>query len=273
MKDILEALGRKPTVGQKLLIFVWLGAFVAGWLGLRVLETTCLRANPLVVQALCWELWFVWQGWLFGRNRERYLRADPEGAYRLAFARDIMPGVGFGICQMQIPWVVGLLSGPVALAPPVQLAVALVCGLTGVTLLTLGFGTIGFAAAGFLNEYRPVRRPMVRFSIYSVIRHPLFLGGVLASVGAGLLFDNPMAVGVALVNLAILPVYRFLEDRRQASIFGDDFRQYQAAVGAMLPRWRLIRSALVAVFGVAPKRPSLVGLTDRRARQRSSVGA
>jgi protein-S-isoprenylcysteine O-methyltransferase Ste14 len=115
--------------------------------------------------------------------------------------------------------------------------------LAGVALLGMGFQTIGFDGAGFLYEYKAHATPLKRRSIYAFIRHPLFLGGVLASVGASLLSSESIALAMAAINVLILPVYAFLEDARLTRVFGTTYHSYRMHVGGMMPKRGVFRKS------------------------------
>jgi protein-S-isoprenylcysteine O-methyltransferase Ste14 len=246
MNELLLTLERKPSLlgrtGLVCLFVAVTGAFlIAGHLA-HVL----LGCNLVVLHLAGWLVWFTWQGWLFPLNRQRYLRADAATAYRKAFPRDIQFGVSFGASQMARPAFYGLMAGCGNAHAPEQLGVGLGWILAGLVLLYLGFRTIGFAGAGFLAEYRSFAQPMIEHSVYAYIRHPLFLGGALASLGSGLLFAGPWPVALGLANVAILPVYGRIEDARLILVFGEGYRGYAASVGRFLPRLCLLRAGIGA---------------------------
>jgi protein-S-isoprenylcysteine O-methyltransferase Ste14 len=191
----------------------------------------------LAVHAACWALWFGWQGWVFPRARERYLSSGVPRPYATAYYAQIWPGVSAGVSQMTLPVVATLLHARVPAPAPAGLGLAIAA--LGVAMLWTGFRTIGIAQAGFVTEYRQVQTPMVCRSIYSVLRHPLFVGGALVSFGGVLLLGGGAGEQeLAITKLLILPVYRSIEDRRLARVFGAEYAKYSAAVGGVLPRPR-----------------------------------
>src|SRR5579864_2216020 len=100
MEDLLVALGWKMTLFQRLRL---ISLFVTVTLGILIIDHilfVLFQWNFLLIHAAGWALWFSWQGWLFPRNRERYIHSAPTTSYRRAFYRDILFGVSFGVAQM-----------------------------------------------------------------------------------------------------------------------------------------------------------------------------
>lgn len=235
MDELVEALGLSSRNSSGI------------WVVMLFVSTTCCfvlvgevavaggLAEPLL-QIVAWALWFTWQGWLFPRGCEARLRLGPETAYRASFYRHIVPGVSFGVAQMIRPVVSGdMIGGPVSLDGAAAM-IGFPLLLLGIILLQRGFDCIGIAGAGFLYEFRDMFAPVVRTGVYAHIRHPLFLGGVLASVGATLAIGGSASAVPALTNLLVLPIYGYLEDRRLERVLGPTYRQYEAEVAQFLPR-------------------------------------
>lgn len=234
MDRLLSALGLRQTVLNRWLMIALAGAAVAVMVALMTAVRAVAPWNPVVPQLLGWGAWFGWQGWLFPRRRRAYLAADRTQAYRRAFARDIVPGAAFGVAQMLAPVAYALVHHPTLRGPAAVVAGGLAIG-AGVLLFVLGVRTITIAGAIFVFEYGVSAPPLARHSIYSHIRHPLFLGGAIASLGAGLAFGGTWPLLLGLTNIVVLPIYRWTEDRRLLGIFGADYARYRAAVGAFIP--------------------------------------
>ena len=236
MDELLAALGRRQNRRQKVWLVSLFAAATLFFLTAGHIGHIFVWWSTLLIHTVAWAVWFAWQGWLFPLNRERYLRNAPLNAYQKAFCRDILPGVSFGVSQMLRPVFYGFLVTSTFTSFPYQWFAAVLCGGLGLWLLYSGFKAIGISAAGFLYEYRGTPPPLVRRSIYAYIRHPLFLGGVLASFGASLFFDDIRPLGLALLNIAVLPVYGRLEDARLIRVFGGRYREYRSSVGGFVPR-------------------------------------
>jgi len=74
---------------------------------------------------------------------------------------------------------------------------------------------------------------------YALVRHPGYLGSLLASWGAAIAFGSAMALPLA----ALMTAFQWDRVRREEALlaaqFGDAWRAYAARTGALLPRpWR-----------------------------------
>ncbi len=235
MNEILAALGHRASPGQRMMLvslFVVTTATIllVSHMGGRT------REEGLSIHAAVWVLWFTWQGWLFPLSRPRYLRNVPIRAYRKAFFSNILPGVSVGVAQMLKPLYFGILESQGLNTSTWWISAAIALAGLGLGLLYRGFRTIGIAGAGFLYEYQNDPPILVQRGVYSHIRHPLFLGGILVSLGGSLLFVSNLSFALAVLNVAALPVYGRLEDMRLIQIFGDQYFKYRTSVGAFIPK-------------------------------------
>ena len=241
MNELVESLGWSKTTTSRIAFFGLLGLGTVGYLRARQLFEALVAPEPWVLQISLWACWLVWQGYFFQKHRVDYLaRHTPSAAYRTAFLRDILPDATCAFALMAWPLFTVMLKWSAArqfstTATWVDLAWAGPILILGVSLLAAAVRTIGVSGALFLREYVTTDHTLTNARIYSYIRHPLFLGAVAVSLGtAGLTGDNS-AVALGLINLAIMPVYRMLEDRRQEQVYGDAYRRYRASVNAFLP--------------------------------------
>ena len=199
---------------------------VGGYVPIGVLG---LPAWP--VQAVLWVPWVLWLGWFFpwhhGRPDEGTLRR-----FRSAFFLHIAPGISWNFAQMTRPGLVGLADpGGTRLATVI---VGLVLAATGAIMIAKALVLIGVDRALFLGEYDASVRTLVVSGIYRRMRHPLFTGGVVTSVGMAVFFWNGDALAMAAVNVAVLPIYVVLEDRR-CRIAHTGYDEYRRAVRGIVP--------------------------------------
>ncbi|HZT82419.1 MAG TPA: methyltransferase [Gemmataceae bacterium] len=234
MDEIALELGFRPGRRSAALLF----ALFAGGVGcFNAVQALAWFAQPELyplLHALSWAGWFFWQGVLFPRARERALASAGGSAYAAVFCSNIWPGVCWGFSHMTLPVALGLLSG--LSHDSARLTAGFLAAGLGATLMGTAFRTIGFARAGFLSEYRPVHAPIRQSKIYAFMRHPLFVGGALLSVGCTLGLGTHTELLIAAVNVLILPVYQAVEDRRLVRVFGETYADYIRAVGGIAPR-------------------------------------
>ena len=234
LTKILSALGHSAGWPERCgLVAIFSTFAVCAALAAEVaVQVTALPAH--FVLAVLWAAWLGWHSLLFPRARLRLLHRDPVRAYRAAFGTHIVPGVSIGVSLMGAPGLHALLGGAPP-APVEQLMAAGACIGIGTALLYGAFSAIGLDCAGFLYEYVQSREPIAVRGLYRHVRHPLFLGGVIASVGAALAFADGAGIASALVNVAVLPFYKVLEDRRLSAVFGASYDSYRCEVAAFLP--------------------------------------
>jgi len=115
----------------------------------------------------------------------------------------------------------------------------------------LAWGGVAIAALGLWLRVASMRQLGARFSplvavqrehaletrgLYARVRHPGYLGSLLASLGAALAFGS----WVALPLWALMVVAQLLRVRREETLlaehFGETWSQYAAHTGALLPR-------------------------------------
>ena len=72
---------------------------------------------------------------------------------------------------------------------------------------------------------------------YRYVRHPFYLGYMVAFLGVALAFPSMIVAGVCLINVGLF-VYMALDDERVllASPLGADYKSYKTRVGMFLPR-------------------------------------
>ena len=73
---------------------------------------------------------------------------------------------------------------------------------------------------------------------YRWVRHPLYTGGMIESVGLCLMMAN-WFVAISAGCFWALIVYRTpMEETKLIEEFGDEYRQYTEDVGRFVPKWR-----------------------------------
>lgn len=221
MDEIMRAIGWPSTWPAKAALVGVFLCFTAIYLVVLHFLTAVLPDRPVVVHVVAWALWLIWQGVLFPRRRKRHVAALGEYAYRRAFWTDILFGASFALFLVVSPAYYAEPAQLTAITPLTVLGAVVL--LAGVTIVSVAVSTIGLATAGFRYEYPGAGTfRMSSDSIYEYMDHPIFVGGILVSCGIALVVGTAAALRLALVNVATIPVYSYLEAHRLATVFGDD---------------------------------------------------
>src|SRR5262245_16807364 len=115
----------------------------------------------------------------------------------------------------------------------------------------LGWAGVALSAIGLWIRVGAMRQLGVRFSPflavqrehaletrgwYARVRHPGYLGAILASWGAAIAFGSALAIPLALAMTLFLADRVRREEKLLEQHFGDDWRAYARRTGALLPR-------------------------------------
>lgn len=109
----------------------------------------------------------------------------------------------------------------------------------GAVHVVAGLVLAGLGLLGLRENLTPVPRPVERGrlvdgGVYGLVRHPIYAGIILASVGFGLLTASPAALGVA----GLLAVFFDLKARREEAWLLEaypDYDAYRRRVRKLLP--------------------------------------
>jgi protein-S-isoprenylcysteine O-methyltransferase Ste14 len=233
MDDVLAALGwrarsydRARLVGYIVLlstVFTVGGYLVAAPLG---------RAM-WIVELLLWVPWLAWLGYFFPRAHTGALASGAALPYRKGFFLQVAPGISWNFAQMARPALAGAVLGfGEVRAVPAVIGVGIAA--VGGVMIALALRAIGVCRALFLGEYHPPTRQLVTGSIYGLMRHPLFVGGLIVSIGSGVFFFSWIPLSMAAANVAVLPFYRRLEDSRCTRVH-EAYERYRRDVRGVVP--------------------------------------
>jgi protein-S-isoprenylcysteine O-methyltransferase Ste14 len=236
--NLLEALDWKVSVGSAMRLVAIMAAVTIASLLLGTALAEVLGLPIVVVQGGIWALWLTWLGLVFPRNRRSDEDSPCATPYRRAFKREILLGVAVAFSQLLRPAFTGLLADGRELPSVPSVAVGLPLSLLGISIVTLGVAALGIARTLFVYEYVPTDKPLRIVGIFRFLRHPLFLGGSMVSLGLAVCTGVDVAIELAALNACVIPIYVQLEDRRCCATLGRAYADYRALVGGVIPRRR-----------------------------------
>lgn len=116
--------------------------------------------------------------------------------------------------------------------PLVPVIVAQILVVTG-ALLTLWHYFLLKSSAGDLS--RPSRLVNDR-GLFTVVRHPMYLGDILLYAGLAMLAADGVAFVLASLGIAGIVGQAVMEDRAMRTRFGDEFDAWKRRTGLLVPR-------------------------------------
>lgn len=243
VRDLLLALGWKPSRLGFLRFSGLIAAIMLGFIGLAALVGEATGISPLILQVALWVAWLSWLGYFFPRHQERDLAAGGN-AYKRAFWREIWLGIGFNFATLLRPFTVGVLEGGGVAGSPLNLVVGLLLAGIGLAVILDASHRLGLSCAFFVYEYaRDTTPPVIDRGVYGWIRHPLMAGGICVSIGLAIVVGTPTALELAVINtVAVLP-YLPVEDHRCSRVVGSRYARYREEVGGILPRSQRVLTA------------------------------
>jgi protein-S-isoprenylcysteine O-methyltransferase Ste14 len=237
MAELLEALGWRMSFGHCVRMIALVGTTTTAILVAALAFADLASVSILVVQAAIWFVWLAWLGIVFPRNGRRDSETPCALPYRRAFMREILLGISVAFSQFLRPIATGLIDGMPS-SPAGELAIGAPMILAGGAMVAVGVSALGVARTLFVHEYVPRERRVVRAGIYRFVRHPLFLGGALVSLGLAVCTGDRTALELGFLNACVCPLYVQLEDRRCFGVLGREYVDYSVAVGGVVPRRR-----------------------------------
>jgi len=112
--------------------------------------------------------------------------------------------------------------------------IGVVVGAAGLVIRYQAFSTLGRFFTRTLRE-QP-EHALVTTGIYALVRHPGYLSDLLIFIGAALAMRHLITVAVVVVLFIPAYVYRIhVEEQMLTSLFGADYKAYQARSKRLLP--------------------------------------
>ena len=183
-------------------------------------------------------LWLVWlAGWWLGALKSARTVARASPGSQLSYSIFVWIGAALLFFNAVRG---GILSVALYAAVPIVAwtGVALVAvGLSYAVWARLHLGRMWSARVTLKTEHR-----IIKTGPYTITRHPIYTGMLLALVGTVLVRDTVAAlVGFALIAAGFVLKLR-QEEGMLTEHFGDDYRVYRQEVPALIPRPRLRRT-------------------------------
>lgn len=231
--------------------FIRVGLYLLGWILLVTyyfLLTDQIPTWSIDSQILIMALGFFFLALYFSRKEVYQLRYKGL-AYRNAFAHFAVPGLGFIFAAVIHA---AYMNGP--LVPRgwwtyLFIIVGALLLISGVSLWLRSILTLGFDNLALLYVYFPLEGEMVKSSIYSILRHPVYAGVLQIGIGLALLNGNANALAFAfLMPLGFFGWIRLIEEKELIQRFGESYLEYRKQVPAFWPKLRDLRPFFNFIF-------------------------
>ncbi len=259
MAELLEALGWRARPADCVRLIAVIGAITTAILVAGLALAAATPISIFVIQAGIWATWLLWLGIVFPRNGRRDAELPSPYPYRRAFMREILLGISIAFSQFLRPTVAGAVLHDPTTVPIEAPVIGIPLLLAGAALITVGVSALGVARTLFVHEYVPGKREVVQTSIYRFVRHPLFIGGAMTSLGLAICTGDRLAIELGLLNTLACPLYVFFEDRRCCEILGRAYADYSVAVGGVVPRRRSAIKPVAQLHHVAGRIEPIAG--------------
>jgi protein-S-isoprenylcysteine O-methyltransferase Ste14 len=99
----------------------------------------------------------------------------------------------------------------------------------------LGLGGLRELGLKVSETHHPVK--VVSGGVYSLLRHPQYLGGLLGHLGVSLLLSSRDSMLVTPLVVCVVYLISRKEEVELVRVFGDEYREYQSRVPMLIPRF------------------------------------
>ena len=186
---------------------------------------------------------------LFFSRKQAYKEKYKELAYRNAFAHYGMPGLALIIAAIAHA---GYMNGP--FIPQGWWTIIFfmfgwfaLC--IGTILWIRSAFTFGVDNLALLYVYHPEEGKIIDSSIYSILRHPVYAGGLRVGIGLALLNGNANAIAFAiLMPLGFIGWIRLVEEKELIERFGQSYLDYRKHIPAFWPQLRDLGKFFIFLF-------------------------
>jgi len=114
--------------------------------------------------------------------------------------------------------------------------------LIGVVIIIIGLlirrpsGGFDFDVDSYLYLIFPEKSRKIEGGIYDFVRHPRYLGRFFLVLGLGVIGNNILAIGVAIIHSLSYFLLINVEDKELVKRFGESFKKHQKEVPALIPK-------------------------------------
>jgi protein-S-isoprenylcysteine O-methyltransferase Ste14 len=100
------------------------------------------------------------------------------------------------------------------------------------------FGIKGVTEVGMKTAETHRANHVVSTGVYSRVRHPQYLGSILAHIGATFLFSAYYSLLVTPIVILVHYVFCWKEEQELINEFGDEYKKYRDSIPMLVPGFR-----------------------------------
>ncbi len=147
-------------------------------------------------------------------------------------------GFWFGIYISPQPSFIIPLFSELALGPLLDITFPLFHIILSIPFIILAFwfGLIGVKGTGLETAETHRAEKIIDSGIYSIVRHPQYLGGIFGQIGFTLLLSRFYSLLILPLIIYIVYIICLKEEHELIKEFGDEYIQYQQKVPMLIPK-------------------------------------